>query len=269
MLHSLFSLLSIALVAFLAYPDTVTYATPTKYDFAVEWTLVNGHFIVIGLLTFNFLTRIPLASRISGLSKLYEDTKNKVAIGNKEVSSLQSQNGALHNQVKTLESETNKLKESLHEVTSALHNAEIKAQKAASPATRDQQIDAELVNLLSLLQEKARFMDFVMDDISNYQDTQVGAAARVVHQGCRSIISEYFSISPVYKGREGEEIALEKGFKPESYRLVGNVGSNPPLKGTVLHKGWQVETIQLPRVASQKVDTKGEQVIAPAEVEIR
>ena len=56
--------------------------------------------------------------------------------------------------------------------------------------------DAAL-QLLSLLQKEARFIDFIKEDMITYSDTDIGAAARIVHQGCRKAIEEHFSLSPV------------------------------------------------------------------------
>ena len=39
------------------------------------------------------------------------------------------------------------------------------------------------LQLLGLLQREARFVDFVQEDIQGYGDAEIGAAARVVHQG--------------------------------------------------------------------------------------
>ena len=58
--------------------------------------------------------------------------------------------------------------------------------------------------LLSQLQDKGRFVDFLMEDITAYNDAQVAAASRVVHQGCSAVIKEYLAISPVHEGKEGD-----------------------------------------------------------------
>ncbi|MBV9288668.1 MAG: DUF2760 domain-containing protein, partial [Hyphomicrobiales bacterium] len=57
--------------------------------------------------------------------------------------------------------------------------------------------DAEIVQFLAMLQEKGRLVDFLMDDINAYSDAEVGAAARVVHAGCKNVLHEHFSIHPV------------------------------------------------------------------------
>src|SRR5207253_9887315 len=54
--------------------------------------------------------------------------------------------------------------------------------------------EAEIVSFLSIFQERGRLIDFLMDDITTYDDAQVGAAARVVHQGCKAALEEHFSI---------------------------------------------------------------------------
>ena len=63
--------------------------------------------------------------------------------------------------------------------------------------------DAEIVHFLAMLQEQGRLIDFLMDDINPYSDAQVGAAARIVHAGCKGILQEHFSINPVRPEPEG------------------------------------------------------------------
>src|SRR5690242_15152763 len=46
------------------------------------------------------------------------------------------------------------------------------------------QAEAEIVSLVAILQDRGRLVDFLMEDITSYDDAQVGAAARVVHEGC-------------------------------------------------------------------------------------
>ncbi len=44
------------------------------------------------------------------------------------------------------------------------------------------------LQLLSLLQREGRFVDFVQQDLTSFSDADIGAAARVVHEGCRRAI---------------------------------------------------------------------------------
>ena len=132
----------------------------------------------------------------------------------------------------------------------------------------DMAIEAEVIQLLAKLQDKGRLMDFIMDDITPYSNEQVGAAARVVHQGCKEVIQNYFDIQPVHSGAEQEEISLAEDFDANAYRLVGNVPENPPFNGTVLHRGWKTITMTLPRLTNEAKESTAREIIAPAEIEI-
>lgn len=161
-----------------------------------------------------------------------------------------------------LTEERTRLKDAVDELKS-------RAQPQVHPAlpVSDNVIHAEIVHFLSLLQQKGRFIDFVMDDVAPYTDAQVGAAARVVHQGCRSVMKQYFSILPVHEGQEGERIELPRGTNLDRYRLVGRVVGEPPFRGTVIHRGWKTVDISLPRAVAPN-SPEELAVIAPAEVEV-
>ncbi|MGH8508855.1 MAG: DUF2760 domain-containing protein [Gammaproteobacteria bacterium] len=126
----------------------------------------------------------------------------------------------------------------------------------------------EVLAFLSLLQEKGRFIDFVMEDVTPFNDTQVAAASRVVHQGCAAVIREYFEISPVHGGKEGDNMTIDKDADPDHYRLIGKVTGTPPFHGVVLHRGWKTAKLSLPRYATP-VDPSTPNIITPAEVEVR
>lgn len=128
--------------------------------------------------------------------------------------------------------------------------------KIASP-------DAAL-QLLSLLQADARLIDFTMENLSGYTDAQIGTAARVVHEGCRKVLDEHFTIEPVRTETEGSRIALNEGFDAASIRLTGNVVGKPPFNGTLTHRGWRATDIRLPKL-SESHDAR---VLTPAEVEL-
>ena len=133
---------------------------------------------------------------------------------------------------------------------------------------RSENVDAEIIHFLSILQEKGRLVDFLMDDITRYSDHQVAAAARVVHQGCSGMLKENFSIEPVEEAAEGTVVNLETGYHIHKYRLIGQVGNEPPFSGTLLHKGWMTKEVNLPRLVSDN-EVADLPVIAPAEVEIK
>jgi hypothetical protein len=126
----------------------------------------------------------------------------------------------------------------------------------------------EALVLLSLLQEKGRFLDFLMEDITAYKDPQVAAASRVVHQGCSAVIREFLDVSPVHEGKEGDRVSIDKSAEPGRYRMVGKVLGEPPYAGVVIHRGWKTTKLALPRI-TRPVDPAGPNTITPVEVEIR
>ncbi|MCC5841639.1 MAG: DUF2760 domain-containing protein [Opitutales bacterium] len=123
------------------------------------------------------------------------------------------------------------------------------------------------VSLLGALQEKGRLVDFLMDDVAAYSNEQVGAAARVVHQGGRQVLKEFFDIGPVSTEAEGSSVTVPEGAAGSSFRLIGKVGAAAPQSGQLVHKGWQTSRIDLPRPSSPP--TKQPSLIAPAQVELR
>jgi uncharacterized protein DUF2760 len=133
------------------------------------------------------------------------------------------------------------------------------------PASTTKQAEAEIVAFFGLLQEKGRLVDFLMEDVTAYEDAEVGAAARVIHQGCRQVLQEYFKISAISEAQEGAEVTVPAGYSPDQYRLVGKLTGEPPFTGTLLHKGWKTDSVKLPRI----VVTERLPAIAPAEVELK
>lgn len=123
--------------------------------------------------------------------------------------------------------------------------------------------DAAL-QLLGLLQKEARFIDFIEEDIAAYSDADIGIAARVVHEGCRKAINEHFTLAPVRSEDEGKKITLQQGFDATTVRLTGNIVGSAPFTGSLIHKGWQVTNVRLPKL------TQGHNaaIIAAAEVEL-
>ncbi len=137
------------------------------------------------------------------------------------------------------------------------------AQRAKVPRLRDVEPNAGL-QLLGLLQQEGRFIDFLEDEVAAYSDAEVGAAARVVHEGCGKALKDHFVIEPVRSEAEGARVTLESGFDAAAVRLTGNVVGHPPFSGTLTHRGWRVTEVRLPKIASGH-DLA---IVAPAEVEL-
>ena len=115
------------------------------------------------------------------------------------------------------------------------------AETATPPAQLPTQTGEALI-LLSLLQEKGRFLDYLMEDVTAFSDAQVAAASRVVHQGCSAVIRECLALAPAHDGKEGERISIEASTDPQQYRLIGKVPA-PPFSGVVCiaagrHRSW-------------------------------
>lgn len=120
------------------------------------------------------------------------------------------------------------------------------------------------LQLLSLLQQEARFVDFVREDLGSFSDADIGAAARVVHEGSQKALNSYFTLEPVRSEDEESRITLAEGFNAHEVRLTGNVVGKAPFTGTLVHRGWKVTEVKLPKLAAGH-DTR---IIAPAEVEL-
>lgn len=156
-------------------------------------------------------------------------------------------------------------KNSIKSADSAGKNAK-KEKKGIEPETYTaQSLERASLQLLSILQRNGRLIDFLKEDLSEYDDTQIGSAARNIHTTCKETLSKHIKIEPVFSEEEGVEITVPQGFDPQSIQLTGNVKGNPPFKGIVRHRGWQVSKVQLPKLSSSEEKNK---VLAPAEVEV-
>ncbi|HEX7195148.1 MAG TPA: DUF2760 domain-containing protein [Chthoniobacterales bacterium] len=132
------------------------------------------------------------------------------------------------------------------------------------PPPAENTAEAEIVAFFALLQEKGRLVDFLMEDLASYEDAEIGAAARVVHEGCKQVLQEHFKIRAISEADEGSQITVPAGFAADEYRLVGKLSGDPPFTGKLVHKGWKTDAVKLPRL----VDTRRLPAIAPAEVEL-
>ncbi|WP_028213870.1 DUF2760 domain-containing protein [Paraburkholderia mimosarum] len=133
-----------------------------------------------------------------------------------------------------------------------------------APAVIKEATPDAALQLLGLLQRNARFVDFVEEDIAGYSDADIGAAARIVHEGCRATLRDHFALRPVRSEAEGARVTLPAGFDAAAVRLTGNVVGEAPFSGSLTHRGWRVEEVKLP----QLVKTHDASIIAPAEVEL-
>ena len=132
------------------------------------------------------------------------------------------------------------------------------------PAVLKDTAPESALQVLGLLQQEGRFIDFLEEDVAAYSDADIGAAARLIHEGCRKVLHEHLNIEPVRQEAEGSRLTLEQGFDAAAVRLAGNVVGKPPFKGTLVHRGWRATQVKLPKLAEGHDVT----VLAPAEVEL-
>ena len=136
-----------------------------------------------------------------------------------------------------------------------------------APAPAVARADAEIVSFLAMLQEKGRLVDFLMDDINPYSDAQVGAAARVVHAGCKRVLQEHFNIHPLRTEDEGSTVQVPVGYAADEYRLIGKIAGQAPFSGVLVHRGWKTDMVKLPQLLPSAPGQLP--AIASAEVELK
>ncbi|MBP5638486.1 MAG: DUF2760 domain-containing protein [Victivallales bacterium] len=120
------------------------------------------------------------------------------------------------------------------------------------------------VHALAILQRESRLIDFLMEDLSECDDEQIGAAVRKIHDDSQAALVKYFEIKPVHNAAEGDTVSVPASFDNRRIRLTGKPVGEPPYKGTLVHRGWLASNVRLPAV-SAAVDAS---VIAPAEIEV-
>lgn len=134
--------------------------------------------------------------------------------------------------------------------------------RAVEPPTEPSQ--AAGLRVLAMLQREGRLIDFLQEDVAPFSDADLGAAARVVHGGCRKVLAQCLTIEPVLKETEGTTVTVPAGFDSQRIRLTGNVTGQPPFRGALKHHGWVTTAVRFPAV-SEALDPR---VLAPAEVEL-
>ena len=123
---------------------------------------------------------------------------------------------------------------------------------------------APALQLLALFQREGRLIDFLEQDIATFSDADVGAAARVVHEGCRKALRGHAEVAPIRSEEEGTTVVVEAGFAPAEIKLTGNVKGAAPYRGALRHRGWRVTELSLPRA----VKGHDASILAPAELEL-
>ena len=134
----------------------------------------------------------------------------------------------------------------------------------------DQKIEQDrkrrlFLHSLSILQRDGKLLDFFDEDLSLYDDEQIGAAVRSIQEDCKKTIKKYIDAKPVIDTEEGEIVRIEPGFDIDSIKLVGNISGEPPFEGVLKHRGWKAGKKEIPKLS----DIQDAGIIIPAEVEIQ
>ena len=159
---------------------------------------------------------------------------------------------------------SDKLPEDIARSYGFVKTSEVKATPAPRPAAPEIKTTDGALQMLSILQRDARLIDFLMEDISAYADDQVGAAVRSLHEQSRAALNRYLALKPVVDGVEHTPTRIETR-DPNAVKLLGNVPADgKATQGILRHKGWRVEKVDLPKIASGQNLT----ILAPAEIEI-
>lgn len=143
-----------------------------------------------------------------------------------------------------------------------------KAQQFVDEAAVPKQLetaDQSHLRLLNYLQQTSRLIDFIKEDIAGFNDAQVGAAVRKIHQDCAQALEELVTIRPLKDEQEGTTVQVPKGYNPAEIKVVGKVKGEPPFMGVLVHRGWRAQKRSLPRKTGEQTP----EVICPAEVEIK
>lgn len=116
------------------------------------------------------------------------------------------------------------------------------------------------ITLLATLQREARLVDLIHEDLAQYSDAQVGAAARPCLQQCAGVLDRLLQIQPVVQAADGEMIDVDAGASAFRYQWVGEGSAE---QGKLIHHGWQATQVELPQWTGDASDAG---IIAPAQV---
>ena len=135
-------------------------------------------------------------------------------------------------------------------------------EKSPEPKQGQTRADCSHLRLLSLMQESSRLIDFLKEDLSAFDDAQIGAAARKVHEECGKCLEDLVTVRPVMEENEGMQVTVPQGYDSSKIKVVGKVKGQPPYVGVLVHKGWKAHKHSLPK----KVGDQMSDVLCQAEV---
>jgi len=130
------------------------------------------------------------------------------------------------------------------------------------PESLKDAFDNGAIFTLLLLQREGRMIDFLQEDISSFDDAQIGAAVRQIHAGSRKVLEENFALEPVFDSSEGQQICVDADYDPSTMTVIGELPETAPYSGLLQHKGWLATKIDIP----ERKGKINHRVVCPAEV---
>ena len=129
------------------------------------------------------------------------------------------------------------------------------------PAAKPAPARSDAITLLSALQREARLVDLIQENLTQFSDAQVGAAARPCLQQCQATLDRLLGLQAASEAEEGSTV--EVGVDASAARVQW-IGEGSGTSGKLIHKGWQATKVDLPQWTGSKDDAN---VIAPSQLQ--
>ncbi len=130
-----------------------------------------------------------------------------------------------------------------------------------TPMPRKAAIRSDAITLLATLQREARLIDLIQENLGQYSDAQIGAAARPCLQQCAGTLDRLFGLQAIESGKEGQLITIPDAITASRYQWIGEGNST---SGKLVHHGWEAARVELPQWTGSDADLK---VVAPVQVQ--
>lgn len=147
------------------------------------------------------------------------------------------------------------------------NSIEVKPEKSKRTIEHQKESDlgspALALQMLAEFQKEGRLIDFLEEDLSAYEDEEIGSSVRSIHEGCKKVMDQCLVKEKIVDQEEESSVRVNADYNVHEMKLSGRVSDKFPLKGVLVHPGWRVTSFDL------KKRVQAEQgVLAPAEVEI-
>jgi hypothetical protein len=140
---------------------------------------------------------------------------------------------------------------------------EFDSQKESKQEVAIGEYELGAIQLLSDLQKEGRLVDFLEEDLTEYEDDEIGSSVRGIHEGCKKVMDKILEKEKLLDQEEESSVRVNKDYNPNELKLSGRVSENFPQKGVLVHPGWKVKNLKLSSRPKASSD-----IICPAEIEI-